>query len=60
MIADEARTYENDTGVAALAVGFPLLSVPPADGEGKRILAPVAFVPVSLAVKARGDGRPWS
>ncbi len=51
VIADEARTYENDTGVAALAVGFPLLSVPPADGEGKRVLAPVAFVPVSLAVK---------
>jgi hypothetical protein len=50
-IADEARTYENDTGVAALAVGFPLLSVPPPEGEGKRILAPVAFVPVSLAVK---------
>ncbi len=51
VIADEARTYENDTGVAALAVGFPLLSVPPADGEGKRILAPVAFVPVSMLVK---------
>ncbi len=52
VIADEARTYENDTGVAALAVGFPLLSVPPPDGEGKRILAPVAFVPVTMAVKA--------
>ena len=52
LIADEARTYENDTGVAALAVGFPLLSVPPPAGEGKRILAPIAFVPVSLAVKA--------
>ena len=51
VIADEARTYENDTGVAALAVGFPLLSVPPAAGESKRILAPVAFVPVSLAMK---------
>ena len=53
-IADEAGTYFNDTGVAALAVGFPLVSVPPPDGEGKRILAPVAFVPVSLAVKGGG------
>ena len=53
-IADEARTYENDTGVAALAVGFPLLSVPPPEGEGKRILAPVAFVPVSLVLKGGG------
>ena len=54
VIADEATTYLNDTGVAALAVGFPLLSVPPAGGEGKRILAPVAFVPVSLMLKAGG------
>jgi hypothetical protein len=71
VIADDAKTYENDTGVAALNVGFPLLSVPPAPAgpgqrPGRRILAPIAFVPVTLVVKAgakpsveigcRGDG----
>jgi hypothetical protein len=57
VIADDARTYENDTGVHALSVGFPLLSLPPGSfGNGsksstKRILAPVAFIPVTLSVK---------
>jgi hypothetical protein len=57
VIADDARTYENDTGVHALSIGFPLLSLPPGSfGNGaksstKRILAPVAFIPVTLSVK---------
>ena len=28
-IAEDARTYEQDTGVGVLNVGFPLLSLPP-------------------------------
>lgn len=52
IIADEARVYENDTGVSVLSIGFPLLAAPPgAIGSGsRRILAPVAFVPLQLAV----------
>lgn len=57
VLADEARTYENDTGVHALHVGFPLLSLPPAGGGGgfagsRRVLAPIAFIPISLAVSS--------
>ncbi len=69
VIAGEARTYEEDTGVYVLNIGFPLLSLPPgmaggaawggagggrgAAGEpgSKRILAPIAFIPVSLTIK---------
>lgn len=52
IIADEARVYENDTGVSVLSIGFPLLAAPPgAIGSGsRRILAPIAFVPLQLAV----------
>jgi hypothetical protein len=72
-IAEDARTYEQDTGVQVLDVGFPLLSLPPAfvsAAEGRqvsrRVLAPIAFVPVSLVIRrgatrtvelsCRGDG----
>jgi hypothetical protein len=57
LIADDARTYENDTGVHALSIGFPLLSLPPGSFAGgprnstKRILAPIAFIPVTLSLK---------
>jgi hypothetical protein len=58
-IADDARTFEQDTGAHVLHVGFPLLHLPPGErlgptrsGATKRILAPIAFVPVSLTVKA--------
>jgi len=56
VIVDEARTYENDTGVYVLNVGFPLLSLPPAfsDSRGytaRRVLAPLAFIPVSVSVQ---------
>jgi hypothetical protein len=55
VIIDEARTYEEDTGVHVLNIGFPLLSLP-ATGMGKRfggrrILAPLAFIPVALRVQ---------
>jgi hypothetical protein len=59
LIADDARTYENDTGVHALSIGFPILSLPPGSFAGggarsstKRILAPIAFIPVTLSLKA--------
>ncbi len=58
-IADDARTFEQDTGAQVLHLGFPLLQLPPGQrlaptrsGATKRILAPVAFVPVSLTVKS--------
>ncbi len=56
-IAEDARTYENDTGVHVLHVGFPLLSLPPGKsglqrGVSRRILAPLAFVSVNLTLKA--------
>ncbi|HKP55899.1 MAG TPA: AAA domain-containing protein [Polyangiales bacterium] len=55
-IAEDARTYEQDTGVHALFLGYPMLHLPPetrskAGLPGKRILAPVAFIPVQLTVK---------
>src|SRR3954468_12201314 len=59
MIADDARTYEQDTGVHALNLGFPLLSLPPATFGGRfgvapsrRVLAPIAFLPLTLTVKS--------
>lgn len=56
VIIDESRTYENDTGVYVLNVGFPILSLPPGGGTtgavGRRVLAPLAFVPVSVMVRA--------
>src|SRR5262249_5229826 len=58
-VAEDARTFEQDTGAHVLHVGFPLLHLPPGQrlaptrwGAAKRILAPLAFVPVSLTVKA--------
>ncbi len=60
LIADEAQTYENDTGVDVLHLGFPLLSIPPGvpgpDGQPstRRVLAPVCFMPISIAIKSGG------
>jgi hypothetical protein len=57
-IADDARTYTNDTGVHVLHVGWPLLSLPPGSfggGRGqasRRVLAPIAFIPVTVSLKA--------
>ncbi len=58
-IAEDAKTYEQDTGAQVLFVGFPLLSVPPDPrrsgrfGATKRVVAPIAFVPVKLAIKTQ-------
>ncbi len=56
-IAEDATEYFQDTGVPALYIGYPLLSLPP-DDYGRRIggratsrvLAPLALVPVQLKV----------
>ena len=59
IIADDARTYEQDTGVHVLNLGFPLLSLPPGTfsaagggsrGAGRRVLAPIAFVPIAVTL----------
>ncbi|HLN28430.1 MAG TPA: AAA domain-containing protein [Gemmataceae bacterium] len=59
ILADEARTYEQDTGEHALNIGLPLLSLPPgslgASGRrtaAKRVLAPLAFIPVALTLRS--------
>ncbi|MEM1446531.1 MAG: AAA domain-containing protein [Planctomycetota bacterium] len=53
-LSDDARTYVQETGVHALNVGYPLLSVPPGTFGTGRLLAPVAFVPIRLTLKAGG------
>jgi hypothetical protein len=55
-LSEESRTYEQDTGVHALHIGYPLLSLPPGlvgmgGGGASRVLAPIAFIPVSLSVR---------
>ena len=54
-IAEDAKSYENDTGVHVLQIGFPLLSLPPGSfgqrGFTRHILAPVCFIPISMSVK---------
>jgi len=72
-IAEDAKTYEQDTGAHVLYVGFPLLDLPPNSARGagnsagaaarvgrgfgggdafaKRILAPICFVPIQLAIR---------
>ena len=50
-IGEDARLYEQDTGAQVLFVGFPLLQLPPRKG-GARVLAPIAFIPVSLSSRA--------
>jgi hypothetical protein len=60
-IAEDAKTYENDTGVHVLHIGYPLLSLPPGAsgiqrGFTRRILAPIAFISVNLSV--RGGAAP--
>ena len=60
LIAEEARTYEDDTGAHVLAIGFPLLSMPPGGGSGgfqraeRRLLAPIAFINVTINVRTGG------
>ena len=52
-LSEDALTYEQDTGVHALNLGYPILSLPPGTmGSTRRILAPLAFIPLSLEVNA--------
>jgi hypothetical protein len=57
LIAEDARTYEQDTGVHALNIGFPIISLPPGIFGGRvgagsrRVLAPIAFIPTTMTVK---------
>jgi hypothetical protein len=65
VIAEDSRSYRQDTGVHALFLGWPVLHLPPTglpsgggpgggrfggSGGGKRVLAPLAFVPVEMTV----------
>ncbi len=56
-IAEDARDYEQDHGESALYVGYPLLHLPAGGTGGGRILAPLALIPVEMAVR-RGPGTP--
>jgi len=57
VMAEDARIYEQDTGVYVLNMGFPLLSIPAGvsgsqrSAVARRIIAPLAFMPVSLTVR---------
>lgn len=56
-IAEDATSYLNDHGESCLALGFPLLSMPPgADDtgirQGGRILAPLLLMPLDLQVRS--------
>jgi len=60
-IAADAADYVGDHGESALALGCPLLSLPPqrsSNGKAPRVLAPLAFVPVELQVRGKGSVRP--
>jgi hypothetical protein len=55
-IAEDATDYLNDHGESCLALGFPLLSMPPHAEEvgtrqAARVLAPLLLVPVELQVR---------
>ncbi|MHA3773378.1 AAA domain-containing protein [Verrucomicrobiota bacterium sgz303538] len=55
-IAVDAQDYYNDHGESALALGFPLLALPPHEaGRGSaasgRVVAPIAFVPLEMQVR---------
>lgn len=55
-IADDAIEYMNDHGESCLALGFPLLSLPPSSDDGlgrasSRILAPLLLMPIELQVR---------
>lgn len=53
VMTEDARVYTQDTGVHALALGFPLLTMPPGTlGKemSRRVIAPIAFIPVEITV----------
>lgn len=57
LLTEDARVHEQDTGTHVLNLGFPLLSLPPEKGKAalsqRRILAPIAFIPVTVNIKTR-------
>lgn len=55
-IVEDSKTYEQDTGVHVLNIGYPLLSLPPGAAGSRqrrtaRIVAPLAFIPVQVTLK---------
>lgn len=55
-MADDALEYMNDHGESCLALGFPLISLPPAADEksvrgSSRVLAPLLLMPVNIQVR---------
>ena len=54
-IATDAKEYFNDHGEEALFVGFPLVSLPPADDRqgfgSSRVIAPLGMIPVNITVR---------
>ncbi|MFZ4763803.1 MAG: DUF4011 domain-containing protein [Roseimicrobium sp.] len=60
-IRADANSYFEDHGEPCLAVGHPLISIPPnaampggaQNQNGSRILAPLLFMPVKLTIAAR-------
>ncbi|MDX6766871.1 MAG: AAA domain-containing protein [Candidatus Methylacidiphilales bacterium] len=50
-IAEDASDYEHDHGESALSIGFPILHVPPRPERTTRIVAPLGFIPINLAVR---------
>lgn len=51
-ISEDARTYEQDTGVHVLNIGYPLLRLPSgALSAGRKVLAPIAFIPIAVTIR---------
>src|ERR1043165_783285 len=54
VITDDAKTFEQDTGAHVLYVGFPILhspcGLPGAQRAAKKIIAPIALIPVTVSV----------
>lgn len=59
-IAADASDYLQDHGESSLFIGFPLLSIPPvtdrAGNRSRRILAPIALIPIQLSVRRHTGG----
>lgn len=50
-IAADARTWEREVGVGALALGLPVLSLPPGSTSRRsRVLAPIAYLPLEMSL----------
>ncbi len=52
-ITEDAWQFQQDTGAYVLFLGYPLLNIPPSStgfGKSPRVLAPLAFIPISVVV----------